>query len=361
MRLTPDGSPSRLSRMNSRLYPKRRRSLARSRSRARSSVSGGRRERYRTIFRSAPTMLQARRSDRPITARRCANGVALTAGPTINGMVRPSPSLILMGRVRRQREKPMTNRNKPRDAGRFWRRFGQEHLPFCGLDATGAPIQRRHFDGTRYCNSSSERRRRLSAWRRARLAMAGAQAPGDGPHSSDRAGEVREALCEEQQERLDRRGSYRRGGIAADDALRRSEVTEQVDLQALQPGARSPCRPADPCHLPDAGFLPRVWIAMHQGAGRFKADLPRVLADEANDLTPAMRRLLTRLSEDVRALEARIAEVTGEIEDIAAADDTTRRLMTIPGIGLWPRRVLLAAAGRQHSSAKRGTWRHGSG
>ncbi len=115
---------------------------------------------------------------------------------------------------------------------------------------------------------------------------------------------------------------------------------------SLAPGARSPCRPADPSHLPDAGFLPRVRIAMHQGARQVQSDLPRVLADEANDLTPAMRRLLTRLSEDVRALEARIAEVTAEIEDIAAADDTTRRLMTIPGIGPLAATGLLAAAGK---------------
>ncbi len=93
-------------------------------------------------------------------------------------------------------------------------------------------------------------------------------------------------------------------------------------------------------------FCLEYGIAMHQGAGRFKADLPLVLADEANDLTPAMRRLLMRLSEDVRALEARIAEVTGEIEDIAAADDTTRRLMTIPSIGPLAATGLLAAAGK---------------
>lgn len=57
-------------------------------------------------------------------------------------------------------------------------------------------------------------------------------------------------------------------------------------------------------------FCLEYGIAMHQGAGKFKADLPRVLADESNDLTPAMRRLLAALWEDVRALEARIAQAT---------------------------------------------------
>ncbi|NHX34252.1 IS110 family transposase, partial [Escherichia coli] len=67
---------------------------------------------------------------------------------------------------------------------------------------------------------------------------------------------------------------------------------------------------------------------------------------ESNDLTPAMRRLLASLFEDVRGLEARIAEVTREIEDVAATDDTARRLMTIPGIGPLAATGLLAAAGK---------------
>ncbi len=121
---------------------------------------------------------------------------------------------------------------------------------------------------------------------------------------------------------------------------------EQVDLQALHRVRDRLVAQRTRVICQMRAFCLEYGIAMHQGAGRFKADLPRVLADEANDLTPAMRRLLTRLSEDVRALEARIAEVTAEIEDIAAADDTTRRLMTIPGIGPLAATGLLAAAGK---------------
>lgn len=66
-----------------------------------------------------------------------------------------------------------------------------------------------------------------------------------------------------------------------------------------------------------------------------------MLADEENDLSPAIRRLLAVLFDDVEGLEIRIREVTKEIEAIAAADDTARRLMTILRIG-----PLAAAAGR---------------
>lgn len=64
---------------------------------------------------------------------------------------------------------------------------------------------------------------------------------------------------------------------------------------------------------------------MHQGDGKFKANLPKVLANEENDLTPAMRKLLAGIFEDVRQLEARISEISREIEATAAADDTARR------------------------------------
>jgi transposase len=92
-------------------------------------------------------------------------------------------------------------------------------------------------------------------------------------------------------------------------------------------------------------FCLEFGVAIREGAGVFKIDLPRVLADEANDLTPTMRRLLGDLLDDVRALEQRIASVTPEIEAIAARDDRARRLMTVPGIGPLVATAILAAAG----------------
>ena len=79
--------------------------------------------------------------------------------------------------------------------------------------------------------------------------------------------------------------------------------------------------------------------------GKFKAALPGVLADEGNNLSPAMRRLLASLFGDVRQLEDRIAELSREIEAVADASDTAQRLMTIPGIGPLAATALLAAAG----------------
>lgn len=93
------------------------------------------------------------------------------------------------------------------------------------------------------------------------------------------------------------------------------------------------------------GFCIEYGIAIRQGAGVFRRDLPRALADEENDLTPAMRRMLAELYEDIERLDSRIAAATREVEALAARDDRARRLMTIPGIGPLGATALLAAVG----------------
>lgn len=101
-------------------------------------------------------------------------------------------------------------------------------------------------------------------------------------------------------------------------------------------------------------FCLEYGIAIHQGAGKFKADMPRVLADESNELTPAMRHILSNVFGELADTERRIAGVNREIEAIAARSDTARRLMSVPGIGPLSATALLAAAGsgRQFRKAR---------
>ena len=99
-------------------------------------------------------------------------------------------------------------------------------------------------------------------------------------------------------------------------------------------------------------FCLEYGIAIHQGAGKFKAEIPRVLADETNELTPSMRRILTEVHGEMMELEQRIVAMNHEIEDIAARSDTARRLMTVPGIGPLASTALLAAAGSGRQFAK---------
>jgi transposase len=131
-------------------------------------------------------------------------------------------------------------------------------------------------------------------------------------------------------------------------------TAEQVDLQALHRIRDQLVSSRTRLINQMRAFCLEYGIAIRQGAGVFRLDLPRVLADEANDLTSAMRRMLADMFEDVGRIDQRIVAVTREIEGLAARDDRARRLMTIPGIGPLAATALLAAVGdgRQFQRAR---------
>ena len=121
--------------------------------------------------------------------------------------------------------------------------------------------------------------------------------------------------------------------------------TEQVDLQALH-RARDlvvSTRTRLICQM--RAFCLEYGVSMRCGAGVFKIDLPRVVADETNDLTPAMRQLLRDLWDQLQQLELRIQAFTREIEAIAHRSDLARRLATVPGIGPLCATAILASVG----------------
>lgn len=86
-------------------------------------------------------------------------------------------------------------------------------------------------------------------------------------------------------------------------------------------------------------------VAMRPGAGAFKLDIARVLEDEDNDLTDRARIVLHTLHAELLDIEERVQTVSKEIKAIADADETARRLMTIPGIGPLGATAVLAAVG----------------
>jgi transposase len=121
--------------------------------------------------------------------------------------------------------------------------------------------------------------------------------------------------------------------------------TEQVDLQALH-RARDlivSTRTRLICQM--RAFCLEYGIAMRNGAGAFKLDILKVLNDDTNELTPAMRRLLRDLWEQLQELEARAHHFTRKIESIASHSEYARRLLTVPGIGPLGATALLAAVG----------------
>jgi len=129
---------------------------------------------------------------------------------------------------------------------------------------------------------------------------------------------------------------------------------EQIDLQALHRvrdrivGNRTQLI----CQM--RAFCLEYGIAIRPGTGAFKLDIARIITDETNDLTPAIRVLLKELWDELKIVDIRLAAVSRQVEVLAAKHDTARRLMTIPGIGPIGATALVAAVGdaRQFRKAR---------
>ncbi|KAB2677846.1 MULTISPECIES: IS110 family transposase [Brucella] len=249
----------------------------------------------------------------------------------------------------------MSVRNKPREAAVFGVDIGKNVFHVVGLDPAGHPIQKATFRrdtvlqfferatptivGMEACPGSQWLARKLQGFgHTVRIVAAKFVKPFVKSNKSDIIDA--EAIAE----------------AVTRPTMRFVEVrtSDQIDVQALHRVRDRLVAQRTRVICQMRAFCLEYGIAMHQGAGKFKADMPRVLEDEDNDLSAPMRQLLMSLFEDIRYLEQRIAEVSRQIEAAADADDTARRLMTVPGIGALTATGLLAAAGtgRQFKRAR---------
>ena len=73
--------------------------------------------------------------------------------------------------------------------------------------------------------------------------------------------------------------------------------------------------------------------------------LPRWLEDPANGLSGTFRRLLEGLRNDFALLDERVKELDREIEQLARADATAKRLMQLRGVGPLTATALVATVG----------------
>jgi transposase len=237
-------------------------------------------------------------------------------------------------------------RNTPRDAAVYGVDLGKNVFHVVGLDAHGAVVQRAKFRrdtllafferaghtlvGMEACPGSQWLARKLQAiGHRVRIVPAQFVKPYVKSQKNDTIDA--EAIAE----------------AVTRPTMRFTQVrtTEQIDLQALHRIRDQLVSSRTRLINQGRAFCVEYGVAIRQGAGVFRLDLPRVLADETNDLSQAMRRMLRELFEDVLRLDERIAGVTREVEALAARDDRARRLMTIPGIGPLAATALIAAVG----------------
>lgn len=93
-------------------------------------------------------------------------------------------------------------------------------------------------------------------------------------------------------------------------------------------------------------------ITVAQGRRKLEKALPDILADEASGLSPRMRRLIGDLREEWHGIDDRIEAFDTEFVSLARADETVRRLTTIPGIGPINATALTAAVGNGRTFAR---------
>lgn len=82
-----------------------------------------------------------------------------------------------------------------------------------------------------------------------------------------------------------------------------------------------------------------------QGKAKLAVRLGELLDGDEPALTPRVHRLVADMRERWRMLDARVAELDAEFAEAAVADERTRRLLTIPGIGALNATALVAAIG----------------
>ena len=94
------------------------------------------------------------------------------------------------------------------------------------------------------------------------------------------------------------------------------------------------------------GFLLEHGIAVATGPIHLKRQLPSILEDATNILSPRMRELLAEIRLEWLKLEDQIDNVNRELAQFASKEDSCRRLLTVPGIGPLTATALVAAIGK---------------
>src|SRR4051794_8150797 len=100
------------------------------------------------------------------------------------------------------------------------------------------------------------------------------------------------------------------------------------------------------------GFLLEHGIAVRQGLRFLRQQLPDILAQRSDVLSPRMIRIMEDLSGDWRRLDERIEHITKEIEVLAGTDVNCGQLMTVPGVGPIIASATVAAIGNGAAFAR---------
>jgi transposase len=120
---------------------------------------------------------------------------------------------------------------------------------------------------------------------------------------------------------------------------------EQIDLQAVHRIRERLIGERTAVINQIRAFLIEYGLPVKEGRASLRRDLPDILEDAENGLSPRMRQLIVSLREHWHALERQIAHHTREIELVAKRNDDCRRLISVPGVGPLGAMALIAAVG----------------
>ena len=139
-----------------------------------------------------------------------------------------------------------------------------------------------------------------------------------------------------------------------------TKTAEQLDLQALHRVRERLVSQRTGIINQIRAFMLERGIAVRQGIGFLRTELPTILATRTDALSPRMLRVVEELAVDWRRLDQRIDGLSGEIEALALQDQACSRLMTVPGIGPIISSAMVAAIGTGEVFSKAATSAPGS-
>ena len=131
-----------------------------------------------------------------------------------------------------------------------------------------------------------------------------------------------------------------------------TKTADQLDLQALHRVRERFVGQRTGIINQIRAFLLERGIAVRQGLRFLRAELPGILATRTEALSPRMLHILEDLTADWRRLDARIEDLSSEIEALARQDKGCERLMSVPGIGPIISSAMVAAIGAGDAFSK---------
>jgi tetratricopeptide (TPR) repeat protein len=123
------------------------------------------------------------------------------------------------------------------------------------------------------------------------------------------------------------------------------KTEDQLDLQALhRVRDRLVARRTSMINQVRAFLLERG-ISFHKGSASLRRQMPEILENADEKLSPAMRRLLDFLWQEWKGLQLQIESLNNQLEQIASSDPSCVRLQQIPGVGPLVSTAVVSAMG----------------